>query len=193
MNEFDEIIDINGEITTNSWIEWEHDLIPNAPPIQREIMRLLIFILGHCLVCTSLDGCYFVNNNKPDLPQHEHCDCRIKNISNLLVKSNATSYCNEQKFSKYIFGSAGQSNGKLKFFENLGYSGKDIAELKNEYEKQALAQYLKGNYYLQNLDFFGQRLTIIITLKGQQIKTGWMLKPDGRIENTTPFSGRTKW
>ena len=64
--------------------------------------------------------------------------------------------------------------------------------LKNEYCKQALEQYLSGNYKLKNLDRRGQRLAIPINLRGTVFYSGWMLCPEGKIKNTTPFGGWVK-
>ena len=35
----------------------------------------------------------------------------------------------------------------------------------------------------------GQRLAILINLKGTMFYSGWMLYPEGKIKNTTPFGG----
>ena len=61
--------------------------------------------------------------------------------------------------------------------------------MKQEYISQALRQYKQGNYVLKNLDRRGQRLAIPITLKGKTFYSGWMLCPEGRIKNNTPFGG----
>ena len=61
--------------------------------------------------------------------------------------------------------------------------------MKEEYEKQALNEYLSGNYTLKDLDKNGQRLAIAISLKGKRFFTGWMIEPEGKICATTPFGG----
>ena len=38
----------------------------------------------------------------------------------------------------------------------------------------------------------GQRLAIPVTLFGKSFYTGWMLEPEGKIRNTTPFGGWVK-
>lgn len=63
MSVFEDIIEFDGEIRDNSWIEWDHYLIPNESDFLRE------------LTCTALDGCYFIQWNCPEFPQHEKCDC----------------------------------------------------------------------------------------------------------------------
>lgn len=77
-------------------------------------------------------------------------------------------------------------------FESWGYSLSDSELLKNEFEKQALEQYLKGNYILKGLDCNGQRIAIPINLKGYIFYSGWMVYPNGVIKNTTPFGGWIK-
>ena len=71
----------------------------------------------------------------------------------------------------------------------MGFNINDSLFLKQEYCKQALQQYLSGNYILKNLDIRGQRLAIPINLNGVNIYSGWMLYPEGKIKNTTPFGG----
>ena len=66
--------------------------------------------------------------------------------------------------------------------------------LKAEMEKQANLAYLLGNYELNKLNSYGQRLNIKVTLIGKNgkslsFKTGWMTYPDGKIVLTTPFGG----
>ncbi len=70
MSVFDDLIHIgeNGELIFNQWIEWDHFLIPNKPQWFREILRNVMALLGHCMECTSLDGCYLVRKNTPRLP-----------------------------------------------------------------------------------------------------------------------------
>lgn len=52
-----------------------------------------------------------------------------------------------------------------------------------------LKNYLNGNYILRNQDMYGQRLAIMNNLKNVTFYSGWMLKFNGLIENTTPFGG----
>ena len=85
-----------------------------------------------------------------------------------------------------------KSKGKKSIFESLGFSSKDSKKLKFEMEKQSLNNYLLGNYLLKNLDNNGQRLAIPITLSKKAFYTGWILEPEGKIRNTTPFGGWVK-
>ena len=43
-------------------------------------------LLGHCLNCTALDGCYLLYSNCPEQPLHEHCHCKKNNVSFSVVK-----------------------------------------------------------------------------------------------------------
>ena len=66
--------------------------------------------------------------------------------------------------------------------------------LKFEFEKQAYTAYLLGEYSLNKLDSYGQRINIEITLKcpnGETIKfiSGWLVYPNGKIINATPCRG----
>ena len=69
MSIFDGIIRIDdeGNIIYNKWIEWEHYLIVNKPDWLRQILRAIAALVGHCMTCTVLDGCYFVERIMPTM------------------------------------------------------------------------------------------------------------------------------
>lgn len=189
MSIFENFEIVDDSIVNNSWIEWDHYGVPNEDGVLREIIRTLMLVFGHCLVCTKLDGCYFIERNMPNQPQHNNCDCATLNKSKEQVKHTAVSECDIRKFVEYIFKGVG---GKKELFESWGYSLNDSELLKNEFEKQAIEQYLKGNYILKGLDCNGQRIAIPINLKGNIFYSGWMVYPNGLIKNTTPFGGWIK-
>lgn len=191
---FDDVIifDKEKEIVYNQWIEWHHFLIPNKPNWFREILRNILSLKKHCKNCTALDGCYFVTRTMPELPLHPHCDCKIKNISYNIVADDANAFCDITKFTEYVFKNSQKSKGKIQIFHDLGFNINDSYYLQSEYNKQALAQYLKGNYILKKLDEYGQRIAIPISLNGTEFYSGWMLYPEGKIKNTTPFGGWIK-
>ena len=93
---------------------------------------------------------------------------------------------------KYVFKNTEDSKGKNQIFYNLGFDIDDSYYLQDEFCKQAIEQYLLGNYVLKNLDRRGQRLAIPIHLNGIKFYSGWMLCPEGEIKNTTPFGGWIK-
>ncbi len=143
-------------------------------------------------MCTALDGCYFLDTNRPEQPLHIKCDCYKKNINQNVVKINAKAELPITKLTKYIFNGAEKSNGKQKIFESMGYTLNDVNELKSLLENQAKTNYINGKYMLKNLDNYGQRLAIPIEIKGKSFCSGWMLEPEGKIRNTTPFGGFIK-
>lgn len=189
---FENIQELNGQIVNNQWVEWDHAGVPNKPKELRDIIRFVLSLLGHCMNCTSLDGCYFLERNMPKLQLHERCDCKKIKISKETVNLTAKADCPIEKFTNYIFTDDKKSKGKKSIYESLGFSIEDAQKLKYELEKQSLDNYLIGNYLLKNLDSNGQRLAIPITLSGKTFYTGWMLEPEGKIRNTTPFGGWTK-
>ena len=83
MSVFDGLIRVDeaGNIYYNQWIEWDHLMVPNKPELLRNIMRNILAFFGHCKSCTSLDGCYLLDDNKPKQPLHENCDCQKHEIS----------------------------------------------------------------------------------------------------------------
>lgn len=129
----------------------------------------------------------------PLYPQHPHCDCMLFSISKPINKAVAS--CAIEKFTGYVFVPS-NSNGKTKIYTDLGYTIEDSEYLKSEFEKQAREKYLTGNYALQVLNNYGQRITIVIELKtankNVKIKTGWMVHPLGLITCATPYSGEIK-
>lgn len=189
---FESIQEANGQIVNNQWIEWDHVGVPNKPKEFRDIIRFGLSLLSHCMNCTALDGCYFVERNMPKHPLHERCDCKKIKINKTKFNLTAKADCPIEKFTNYVFTDDVKSKGKKAIFESLGFTDKDSQMLKFEIEKQSLANYLIGNYLLKNLDSNGQRLAIPITLSGKMFYTGWMLEPEGKIRNTTPFGGWVK-
>lgn len=177
-----------------SWIKWYHFGVPDEEGSKRERAREDMEYLGHCKVCTALSGCYFVYGNHPQHPQHPYCDCRLLPIA--VSKSDLTAYCDIRKLTEYLF-RLDNSKGKTPLFEKWGYTIGDSANLKAELERQAREKYLRGAYVLQRLDEYGQRITITITVHDQnnkpiKIKSGWMIRPLGRITCATAFTGVAK-
>lgn len=195
MNVFDDVIYIgeNGEIVFNQWIEWDHFLIPNKPKWFRKLVRNMMALSGHCMDCTSLDGCFLVLRNMPKQPLHDNCDCRKKDITYSNVKNNAHAECDIRKFTEYVFKNAKDSKGKNKIFYDLGFNVNDSEYLRNEYCEQAVKQYRLGNYICKNLDKNGLRVAIPTILREKTFYSGWMLYPEGKIKNITPFGGWIKW
>ena len=74
----------------------------------------------------------------------------------------------------------------------LEQNGQRRIETNKETACIEIINYLVGNYLLKNLDSNGQRLAIPVILAGKTFYTGWMLEPEGKIRNTTPFGGWVK-
>lgn len=190
----DELIGVNerGEIISKDWVEWEHFMIPNKPKWLRDILRNIIALKGHCLTCTSVDGCYFVRSNMPEQPLHPHCDCKTKTISYGIVQKNAKATSGMEKFRDYVFAPKHYGKGKVALFKSWGYTIDDSEALRREYAEQALIAYKSGQYKLKKPDEHGQQLAIPVSLKGKVFYSGWMLCPEGEIVLTTPFGGWIK-
>ncbi len=189
MSIFENFEIVNNEIVNNKWLEWYHFGIPNEEGIWRKITRIAMLIFGHCLICTKLDGCYFVERKTPKFPQHKQCDCGKlnKNINEVKLKINTE--CDIKKFTDYIFAN---NNSKKYIFESWGYDINNSIELKQEMELQSKKQYSIGNYILKDLDKYGQRISIEVNLKGNIFYSGWLVCPEGKLKNITPFGGWVK-
>lgn len=72
----------------------------------------------------------------------------------------------------------------------------DSLWLQQEYCCQAKEKYAKGNFTLNKLDEYGQRINIEITLPRKDGKgnvtfiSGWMTYPNGKIMLTTPYGDK---
>lgn len=162
----------------SDWIRWVHRSLSE----------------NHCDECFKLDGCLFSEDNHPTWPHHPACHCILKPISYADVLANAVADSTYSKYDPYLFNTTGAySHGKEKLFEIWGYSANDIPWLKAEIERQALEQYLSGNYSLGKLDRNGQRINIRITIERRDtgamvtFLSGWMARPNGRLQMTTPY------
>ena len=47
------------------WVKWVHN--PTG--------------LVHCVTCLKLNGCWFIDNNRPECPKHPSCHCFLEIIS----------------------------------------------------------------------------------------------------------------
>ena len=87
-------------------------------------------------------------------------------------------------------------NDKSKLFELWGYNYNDSKLLQQEFIKQALEAYSSGNFSLESLSSYGQKICIEITLPRKNkletvtFKSIWMTYPDGEIMLVTPYGGR---
>lgn len=72
--------------------------------------------LGHCKKCSALDGCYLLENNRPEQPLHPNCDCKRTAISTSIVKKQISANCPLTKFTEYIF----KNKDKKILFESWG-------------------------------------------------------------------------
>ena len=163
------------------WVEWIH--IPIG--------------ITHCEACLKLDNCWFVDENKPALPQHPHCHCEAIPIPFSRVLNEATDECRYSKFDPYLFdpeGIYGHEKGPL--FNKWGYTIEDSEWLRAEVEKQGLEKYIAGQYTLGDLDENGQRVNIRVEIPRKDkegtvsFKTGWMARANGHIELATPYGGK---
>ena len=107
----------------------------------------------------SLDKCWFADDNKPILPQHEYCHCTTGSITSPEPEVTAFADCPIDKFTKYIFSDKYAWNGKKALFESLGFTIKDSQQLKEKFEKDALNKYTEGQYKLESWIATGKEST----------------------------------
>lgn len=153
--------------------------------------------MTHCETCLKLDKCWFVDENKPLLPQHPYCHCTVNPFPLSRVLNETTAGCLLSKFDPYLFDpDKVYRHGKGIMFESWGYSIADSEWLRKEFERQALEKYTAGQYALGKLNKDGQRISIQMELPRKDkagtvsFITGWMVYPDGHIQLTTPYGGK---
>ena len=163
------------------WVEWKHISMGKT----------------HCPTCLKLDKCWFVKANMPMLPQHEYCHCAAIPKSTRTVQTQAKAVCAYEKFAKYALDPTNSKNkGKAAMFESWGYTTVDSKWMMEEYERQARAKYVAGEYTLGMLNMHGQRISIQVTLPRKNgtgsvtFITGWMVEANGKIRLVTPYGGK---
>ncbi len=126
----------------------------------------------------------------PSYPLHPNCHCFLVDIA----KPQVTAECREQKFTEYVFHPNIERNlGKKALFESWGYDTMNIQYLIYEITKQAKEGYESGNFILDKLDGYGQRISIVTELerkdKNEIVKflLDWMVYPYGNIKLITSY------
>ncbi|MDE6758134.1 MAG: hypothetical protein K2J89_02505 [Clostridia bacterium] len=194
-----ELENIRGQVAdifdSDSWIKFVHEgLLPAYTSGEKAKNVVLAAISNHCSICRNINGCCFPKNNMPEYPLHPNCHCFLVDIAKPQMKAE----CQEEKFTKYIFSSKYETNGKKKLFSDWGYDKIDSRYLTEEFIGQAEEKYCEGEFELGLLNEYGQRISIIIELdckdeKGKvKFLTGWMVYPNGNIKLTTPYGGTVK-
>lgn len=195
MSIFDSIKDKVLSIFDNSgWVKWIHEGTPPAYTQNDRVANVeLASKSNHCAMCLNLNGCCFPKSNMPVYPHHPNCHCKLEPATNINFKAE----CSIDKFTKYAFVPRDKDD-KSDLFKNLGYDIMDSQWLAEEYCRQAQEKYAKGEFKLNELDKFGQRINIEITLPQKDgsgsvtFESGWMVCPNGTILLTTPFARRDK-
>ncbi|MDP9370256.1 MAG: hypothetical protein M3Q03_18615 [Chloroflexota bacterium] len=78
------------------------------------------------------------------------------------------------------------------FIDRLGYrprNEEDAYELADIYVAQAQIRMAAGEFELGERDEFGQRITIVVEVRGLRLRSGWLFQPDGTLALATPFTG----
>lgn len=168
-------------VNNTIWVEWVHELMGKT----------------HCDACLKLHKCWFMVDNKPKLPQHFFCHCRIVPIDYSRVVNEATAKSVFSKFDPYLFNrDLAYPHNKQKLFESWGYTIDDATWLQKTIEEQGREKYINGDYTLGKLNENGQRISIRVEIprKDQEgtvsFLTGWMVYPNGHIQLNTPYGGK---
>lgn len=175
------------------WIQFIHEgLLPAYTNEKKKANIEKAKLSNHCAICRNVNGCCFPKNNKPKYPLHPNCHCFIIDIP----KPNITAECSIDKFEGYIFAPKHEDNGKIQMYKKWGFDITDSIDLVDELERQAKEKYSNGDFILGKLNEYGQRISVITELERKDGKgkvtflTGWLVYPDGNIQNTTPYGGK---
>ena len=196
MNTFESISEnIISLFDNGEWVKWVHEgTKPAYTQEEKEWNLVLGAISRHCATCMNLNGCCFPKNNSPKPPLHPKCHCWLMKIDdNIQVSAN----CKDDKISTYIFDPK-KRNGKVVFFESLGYDITDTKLLIQIYCDMAMSKYQNGDFTLSYLIDYGQLINIIIDLPSKDgnrvksVKTSWMVYPNGTICLVTADGGKVK-
>ena len=95
-------------------------------------------------------------------------------------------------FDDYLF-KDGATHGKDQIYKALGFSSSDRG-LADDIFRQATSRFAANDYVARNSDIYGQRINIPIDLTGPSGRsssffTGWMIRPDGSISLSSPYTG----
>lgn len=163
------------------WVEWIHEQKGKT----------------HCDTCLKLDKCWFLEDNKPKLPQHFFCHCRTIPLDYSRVVTEARAASDSRKFDPYLFNrDLAYPHNKQKLFESWGYTIDDAPWLQKTVAEQCQEKYINGDYTLGKLNENGQRISIRIEIPRKDKEgtvsflTGWMVYPNGHIQLNTPYGGK---
>ena len=91
-----------------------------------------------------------------------------------------------------------RAHGKEKLLKEWGYTVEDSGWLYQEFIRQGLEKYLKGEYNLGLLNEHGQRISITVEIPRRDkpqtatFISGWLVYPNGKIQLVTPYGGKIK-
>lgn len=168
----------------------------------------------HCVKCVVVNQCWFKNEKgkKPEpFEYNKYSNIVLSKLRGIMGLYHPRCHCQEiiinpptEKTLKVVC-----DNGKIDdaFNRKLGllnawggYTTNDKELLKNNLMQSATKQYINGEYSIFVYDKFGFRISIPVSVPGINIKqgrdykfiTGFMVWPNGKIENTTFFGGKIK-
>ncbi len=169
--------------TYPNWVIWIHQSQGNT----------------HCEECLKLDNCWFWDSKTPKHPHHLFCHCILEELPYSMVLAQARADADYRKFDPYLFNTDGtQTHHKEDMLKQWGYTVEDSMWLHQEFIRQGLEKYIKGEYDLGLLNEHGQRINIAIEIPRKDIpdkaafRTGWMVYPNGKIQLVTPYGGKIK-
>lgn len=215
MKVFDEIL--NSVLARFSgWIQVKDPKSPwtlDNAPIVKDVGVDPEVVKPHCVKCVVVNECWFKNEkgkkpeqfdyttyssdllkklNGTDGLYHPHCHCQEIPIVEPTEESVRIVVLREKVDDMY--------RRKCGLITAWGYTVESKEIFKEKLVNSVMQKYLNGDYSIFKYDEFGFRITIIASVPGMNEKegkiyrfqTGFMVYPNGRIENTTIFGGKVK-
>lgn len=200
----------------SGWIKVKDPRSPwnlDNAPIIKDVGVDPKIVKPHCAKCVVVNECWFKNEKgkKPerfdysgysnkvleklkgeDGLYHPHCHCQEIPIEEPTEK-NVKIVVKEGKIIDFFDRKYGLSDA-------WGYTSQNKELFKKEYVNSVTKKYINGEYSIFKYDEFGFQITIIASVPGinekqgknYRFQTGFMVYPNGKIENTTIFGGKVK-
>ena len=86
-----------------SWIEWQHEGTQPAKTNLDKAFNIILALSSHCPTCLNLNGCWFRQDNMPEIPLHPNCHCTSRFIPTPKAGITAIAELPITKLTKYAF------------------------------------------------------------------------------------------
>ncbi len=215
MNVFDDLRE-KAKASFSEWIKvidpLSHWTLDNVEII-KDVGVNPIQVKPHCKKCVVVNHCWFKNEDGKKPPHFNYSKYSIlvlHKMKDIIGLYHPRCHCHEiaikpptEKTLKVTCADKKINDAyerKFGLINAWGYTETDKSLLKVNLIRSVTEQYLKGEYKIFKYDEFGFRISIQVSVPGINQKngktykfiTGFMVWPNGKIQNTTFFGGKVK-